>query len=34
MVHPTSYRFGPNDLQEVVVWLPPEKNEESLFWIV
>jgi hypothetical protein len=34
MVKPTSYRFGPHDLQKVVIRLPPEKNEESLFWIV
>ncbi|KAI1617960.1 Alpha/Beta hydrolase protein [Exophiala viscosa] len=34
MTKPTSYSFGPYDLQEVLVWVPPEKSQDSLFWIV
>jgi len=34
MSQATFYRFGPHDLQEVWVWLPPEKSEDSLFWIM
>ncbi|KIV85110.1 hypothetical protein PV11_00845 [Exophiala sideris] len=34
MIKPTSYHFGSHDLQEVLVWRPPEKPQHSLFWIV
>ncbi|KAJ9635563.1 hypothetical protein H2204_005737 [Knufia peltigerae] len=34
MMEPTIHKFGDNDLQKVLVWVPPERSPESLFWIV